>query len=81
MLQGNDCCVPLPWTPRPALLAYSRDGYARKAWKLPAGYTKASSLQLTNVTVDGLTSAGIGEVTDGELVLKLSPGQAVLVTE
>jgi hypothetical protein len=37
------------------------------------------SAKLTNVTVDSLTSAGSAEVKDGELVLTLAPGQAVMI--
>lgn len=80
VLQGNDCCVPLTWKSKPTLLAYSRDGYAGKAWKLPPEWSKAQSVQLTQVTVAALTPAGAVELKDGELLLKLSPGQAVLVT-
>ena len=61
-------------------LAYSRGGYERKTWKLPADWMRVRTVQITNVTVDGLTSAGTAEVKNGELALTLAPGQAELIT-
>jgi len=80
VLQGNDCCLPLVWKKEPALLAYSRDGCARKAWRLPADWVGVRTVRLTNVTVDRITAAGTVDVKGGELALALTPGQAVLIT-
>jgi hypothetical protein len=79
-LQGNDCCLPLVWKKDPTLLAYSRNGYARKTWKLPAEWMGVRTVQLANLTVDSITAAGSAEVKDGELALALTPGQAVVLT-
>src|SRR6266849_1888619 len=80
VLQGNDCCVPLVWKKEPTLLAYSRGGYERKKWKLPVDWMRVKTVQLTNVTVDNVTSVGTAEVKDGEVALALAPGQAVVIT-
>jgi hypothetical protein len=80
VLQGNDCFVPLVWSVNPTLLGYSRGGYERKAWKLPADWSGTKTVQITNVTVDGVTAGETAEVKDGELVLTLAPGQAVTIT-
>jgi hypothetical protein len=80
IVQGADCCVPLVWNPKSTLLAYSRGGYERRTWKLPADWTRIKTVQLTNVTVDSVTPAGAAEVKDGELALALAPGQAVVIT-
>ena len=68
------------WEKEPTLLAYSRDGYARKTWKLPVDWTQVKTVRLANVTVDSVTAAGTTEVKDGELALALTPGQAVVIT-
>jgi len=81
VLQGNDCCVPLVWKKEPALVAYSRGGYARKAWKLPVDWTQVKAVRLANVSVDNISAAGTAEVKDGEFVLTLTPGQAVVITQ
>jgi hypothetical protein len=78
-VQRNDCCVPLVWKPKPTLLAHSRGGSQRKAWKLPKDWTGVKSARLTTVTVDRLTPAGTAEMSEGELVLTLAPGQAVMI--
>ena len=80
VLQGNDCCIPLVWNTKPTLLAYSRGGYERKTWKLPADWTRVKTVQFTNVTVDGVTPTGSAEVKDGEMALSLALGQAVVIT-
>jgi hypothetical protein len=38
------------------------------------------TVQLTNITVDSLTSLATAEVKDDQLVLTLTPGQAVRIT-
>ena len=80
VLQGNDCCLPLVWKKEPTLLAYSRDGYARKTWKVPADWFGVRTVRLAGVTVNGITAAGTAEVKDGELELAFTPGQAVVIT-
>jgi hypothetical protein len=80
VLQGTDCCIPLVWNTKPTLLAYSRGGYERKTWKLPLDWTRVKTVQLTNITVESVAPAGATEVKDGELALKLAPGQAVVIT-
>ena len=38
------------------------------------------TVQITNVTVDSVTSVGAAEVKDGEVALTLAPAQAVVIT-
>jgi hypothetical protein len=80
ILQGNDCCVPLVWKPKPALIAYSRNGCASKTWKLPADWMRVKTAETTNVTVDSLTFAGTIAINDGQVTLALAPGQALMLT-
>jgi hypothetical protein len=80
VVQGNDCCVPLIWKTQSTLLAYSRGGYERKAWKLASDWMNVKTVNLVTVTVDRLTPAGSAEVKDGEVTLTLAPGQAVMIT-
>ena len=79
ILQGADCCLPLVWKSEPTLLAYSRAGYARKTWKLPADWARFKTVRMTNVTVESLTPAGMAEIRDGEISLALAAGQAVMI--
>jgi hypothetical protein len=80
ILQGNDCCVPLVWKPKPTLIAYSRNGCTSKTWKLPPDWMRVKTAETTNVTVDNLTFAGTVAVSDGEVTLGLAPGQALMLT-
>jgi hypothetical protein len=80
ILQGNDCCVPLVWKPKPTLIAYSRTGCTSKVWKLPADWTRVKAAETTNVSVDSLTFAGTVAINDGQVTLALAPGQALMLT-
>ena len=80
MLQGDDCCLPLVWTKEPTLLAYSRSGYASKTWKLPADWTRVKTARCANITVESVTEAGTAEVNEGALTLRLTAGQAMVIT-
>jgi len=80
ILQGDDCCVPLVWETDRTLLAYSRNGYARKSWELPTDWKGVKTAKLTNVTVENVTPAGTADVEDGKVALSLAAGQAVLIT-
>jgi hypothetical protein len=78
--QGNDCCVPLVWKKELTLLTYSRSGYERKTWNLPADWLRVKTVRLTNVTVENVTPAGTTEPREGVLALALAAGQAVMIT-
>ena len=80
ILQGDDCCVPLAWRKTPTFIAYSRHGYARKLWKVPANLMSDGMVTLTNITAESLRTAGTTEVRDGELAMTLAPGQALMIT-
>ena len=43
-------------------------------------WIRVKTVQITNVTVDSVTPFGAAEVKDGEVMLTLAPGQAVLLT-
>ena len=77
--RGTDCCVPLVWKTRPAVVAFSLTGYSRKRWKLPAPWAGVKTAAMTNLTVDSLTSAGTIEIQNVEVALTLAPGQAVVL--
>jgi hypothetical protein len=80
VLQGDNCCLPLVWRKDPALVAYSRGGYARKTWNLPPDWTRVKTVQLSTVTVENISALKTVEIKDGELTLTLAAGQAVLIT-
>jgi len=81
ILQGGDCCVPLPWRTNPALVAYSRNGYASKSLSLPAHWNGKTHARLSRIAPDGskLDDAGKTEIKDGQLKLSLKAGEALLI--
>lgn len=80
ILQGNDCCVPLVWKKEPTLLLYSREGYARKTWRLPPDWEQVQDVRVVKVAVDEIAPGGAAEVKEGELALSLAAGEAEVVT-
>jgi hypothetical protein len=80
VLQGNDCCVPLVWKKEPTLLAYSRDGYQKKIWELPADWKSVKSVRTANVAAESAPAA-TAEVKDGALSLGLAAEQEVVINQ
>lgn len=79
MLQGSDCCVPLVWKKEPTLRVCSRDGYARKTWRLPPEWGQVQGARMAKVAVHSITPGGAAEVKDGELPLALAARAAEVV--
>ncbi|MEV2269578.1 NPCBM/NEW2 domain-containing protein [Nonomuraea africana] len=73
----NDLFVPALWQQHKEIVAYSRDGYATRTWKLPADWTRVPLVDIYRVGPDGLTQvAGNRLVAGGRLTLSLPPGTA-----
>jgi hypothetical protein len=80
VLQGGDCCLPLTWTKESSLVLYSRKGYAKKTWELPANWKGVKSATLVRVTPEKLEPAGETVIVDGKLTVTLKPGEEMMAT-
>lgn len=71
MIDGTDLCMPALWCEVPTLVAYSRDGYGAKTWKLPPDWQEVGRLSVSTVTGEGESPAGEIDVSDGCVALSL----------
>lgn len=63
---------PLPWvTGRKEIMAYSKNGYSRKRWTLPADWDGVTEVTVCTVTPEGLADPQTITVEDGTLTLSL----------
>jgi hypothetical protein len=62
-----------------SLVAYSRSGYDRKTWELPAEWKGVKSANLVRITPESLEPAGEAAIADGKLTVTLKPGEEMMV--
>ncbi len=77
---GEDVFVPALWLPDLEIIAYSREGYADRKWRLPYGWDNVSHVNLRYITSTGFTPLAALPVTDEHITLSLEPGHAVSIT-
>ncbi|MBT3273287.1 MAG: hypothetical protein HN368_09045 [Spirochaetales bacterium] len=70
MSSGTDICMPALWCEEPTLIAYSKEGYDNKTWRLPPDWQAVDKVCITEAaSKDSKTTI---PVVDG--VIKLSVG-------
>ncbi|MDR3269149.1 MAG: endo-alpha-N-acetylgalactosaminidase family protein [Tannerella sp.] len=79
MLHNGDVFMPALWMDKPAIIAYSTDGYREKTWELPAGWN-AEKVDIYRISMNG-TQLLHSRVALKKRQLKLSLGkdEAVLI--
>ncbi len=80
MIDGTDICMPVLWCKEKTLIAYSKDGYNSKTWKLPVHWRSVRKVQLSRLTPDGAVPVGEATVVDGKLTLRVGQDEAIQVT-
>jgi hypothetical protein len=75
---GDDLFVPALWKAR-EIIAYSRNGYAARTWRMPDGWESVQHVDVSAIGLGGLAPAQRVRVKDGELELSLSAGTAVSI--
>ena len=78
--KNNDIFIPALWIEdHREIIAYSELGYTSYTWKMPAGWEDVSTVQLWDVTTDGLKNSRTANIRNGELTLTLSKGQMLSI--
>lgn len=79
--QGDNAFTPALWNEEyKEIIAYSGSGYTQKEWLLPQDWNEVQSVDLYNITKDGLQKIAQNiPVKDHKVALDLSAGQAVSV--
>lgn len=77
--ENDDLFVPALWHDN-EIIAFSMNGYTDKAWVLPADWQNIKSVDIYNVTLDGLVQKEKGvAVNSGRLTLSLGGEEAVAI--
>ncbi|MBT5532923.1 hypothetical protein HOK31_07655 [Candidatus Poribacteria bacterium] len=77
--EGDDLFVPALWK-APEIIAYSKRGYESRTWTLPGEWGDVESVDLREITADGLRPRAEGApVADGKLLLTLGEDEAVSI--
>ena len=53
------------------IMAYSKNGYGKKQWKLPADWNDVAEVSVATITPDGLENTQILSVENNTLTLSL----------
>ena len=72
--------MPALWMNEPAFIAYSTDGYDRKTWRIPADRNDYTSVDMYQITTDGLKHfQQNAAIKEGEIILSLKKDEALLL--
>lgn len=77
MIDGADICMPALWCTEKTIVAYSKEGYASKTWRLPPDWQGAAGVKVARTTWEGPVPAGEIPVVDGTVTLQIGKNQAL----
>ena len=79
MVDGTDICMPVLWCEEPTLIAYSKNGYDSKTWKLPPDWRHVKNVSLARITPEGHEPIDKATVTDGRITLRVGKNETLKV--
>lgn len=79
LADGGDELLPAMWLDGKVMVAFSRDGYNSREWKLPKGYPENCKVQLYEVSSKGEVHKGEAKVKNSRVTLSMKPGQMLKV--
>ncbi len=79
LVENSDMMIPAPWLGPYKLIAYSKNGYKNKLWKLPKDWQDIKIVKLGCVSDKGKIDVGIKKVNAGKLTLSLVKDEMVLI--
>ena len=78
--ENDDLWVPALWSEQKEIIAYSKDGYDNKTWRLPDAWKDVRSVDLYKITLDGCVPLKKDvPVTGGKLSLSIGKDEALAV--
>ncbi|KPK50961.1 MAG: hypothetical protein AMK72_00970 [Planctomycetes bacterium SM23_25] len=79
MIDGTDICMPALWCEEKTIIAYSKEGYESKTWKLPPDWKDVDKVSLSRITLEGHEPAGEVAVADGGITLSVGENEAFII--
>ena len=79
LVNGEDVLMPAVWITKPALIAYSKNGYSEKSWQLPGKFSRYKNFKMYKVTQQGNQLLRTLHATNEKLVLTVPPDEMLLL--
>jgi hypothetical protein len=78
---GTDVVMPALWCDEKTLVAYSKEGYDSKSWKLPRDWDGVKRIVLERITPEGTEPVGTTVVNNGAVNLHMEKREALRIRE
>lgn len=79
LVENDNVFIPALWLEKPAIIAYSKDGYQDKIWILPEDWGKSGKVKLSVITGAGKKFVGTADIHSGKLNLSVEKDQAIVI--
>lgn len=79
LCEGENVFVPTLWSSSRQILAYSTDGYVDKSWRLPDNWTDVITLNVYDISKDGVIFLANVHVQEGRVSLSVLKGQTLIL--
>lgn len=76
MTDGTDILMPVLWCDKPTIVAYSKDGYKDKTWKMPSEMRGTDKIMLEKLSSKGPELVGVIPVINNTITLSLGRDEA-----
>jgi hypothetical protein len=77
--EGNNIFVPVIWSQKREIIAYSSRGYSSKTWKLPENWSNTKEVDLFQIDEKGLHFLNKEKIENHTIRLSLKEKQAILI--
>ncbi len=78
-VKNDDILLPALWCKEPTLVAYSKNGYVNKTWRLPQEYRIYSEFKVYDVSNNGVNFTHSMENSNGQISLTIKPDQTLKI--
>jgi len=79
LVDNGDMLMPAPWIGKGSLIAYSKNGYASRMWKLPKDWVNVKEVKLKRIMLNDTSSVHIEKVENGMLRLAMEKDEMLLI--
>jgi hypothetical protein len=77
--ENDDMFIPALWINSSSIIAYSKNGYEIRTWKMPENWKGVASVKLFSVSDLGIKELGVIKTTGGNLTLSLKKDDMILI--
>ena len=79
LVENDDLLIPALWIGDKVLIAYSKNGYQNKIWKLPNDWPEKCKIRITLVTIEGKSITETRKMNSRNLLLTMEKDEIALI--